>query len=95
MSEYQPNKIRPLRIIAMLFRAIGSLLSIWPLLLVAVFFISPTGPHLRMQYTYEERNPYYRHYLDCNYLGAKGFVKYRGEFNTCPFVVMIDRRIHH
>ena len=92
MKPYTPTKIRPLRLVAMLLRGLVSLLSLWPLLLFGAFFLSPLSPHMRWQYTYEQRGDE-RHYIACEYLGARGFVRHVGHYGQCPFFTMIDRRV--
>lgn len=89
MSHYKPKTFFLWRMIAGLLRGIVKLFSAWPLLLIALFFISPIGPHLRWTYTYQD---YYgnRTYYACQYLGSRGFINYM-HGDDCPFVVMIDR----
>ncbi|WP_456417146.1 hypothetical protein [Thiolapillus sp.] len=90
MSHYKPKRIRGTKVFASFIRSIAGVLSCWPLLLLAAFLISPIGPHLRWQYTYEQRGSY-RYMLDCKYIGSRGFVRYR-EGGECPVFVIIDRR---
>ena len=90
MSHYQHRKLRLLRIVAMALRGTGRLLGLWPLLLIAALVISPVGPHLRMQYTYELRGTH-RQMIDCEYLGARGFIKYI-RYGECPVIVVLDTR---
>lgn len=90
MNHYTPKRIRWAKVLAYLVRGLAGILSRWPLLLLAAFLISPIGPHLRWQYTYEQRGSY-RHMLDCQYLGSRGLVRYRG-MGDCPILTMIDRR---
>ena len=92
MSHYQHPRTRPLRIIAMLLRGCSRLLGKWPLLALAGLLISPVGPHLRVQYTYEMRGTY-RQMLDCDYLGSRGMVSYV-RYGECPLIVMLDTREH-
>ena len=88
--DYKPKRLHPLRLIAMALRSLAGLLSIWPLLLVAAFFISPVGPHLLWTYSYEQRGTY-RHMFACQYIGARGFV-YTDHLGDCPYITIIDRR---
>lgn len=90
MSHYKPKHIRWTKVIASFIRGIAEILRRWPLLLLAAFLVSPVGPHLRLQYTYENRGPY-RYMLDCEYIGSRGLVRYRGS-GACPVITMIDRR---
>ncbi|CAA0099546.1 Uncharacterised protein [Halioglobus japonicus] len=90
MSRYTHRKVRPLRIVAMLLRGVGRLLARWPLLLLVGFLISPIGPHLRVQYTYELRGTH-RQMLDCDYLGSRGFVTYV-RYGECPLITILDNR---
>jgi hypothetical protein len=90
MTRYKHRKIAPLRILAMGLRGLGRLMNRWPLLLLVGFLISPVGPHLRVQYTYELRGSY-RHMLDCDYLGSRGFIT-TVSYGECPLIVMLDAR---
>lgn len=91
MTPYRPRQLRPWRVSALALRALAALLSLWPLLLVAAVLLSPVGPHLRWSYVYQERGSQ-RHYLDCLYVGSRGWVRYR-EGHACPLVTIIDRRV--
>ena len=90
MSYYKPKRIRWTRVLASFIRGIAGILNIWPLFLIAGFFISPVGPHLRMTYTYLQ-NGSQKYMLSCQYLGSRGFVSFDA-FGECPFVTIIDRR---
>jgi len=90
MSYYKPKRIRGAKLFASFIRSIVGILSRWPLLLLAAFLISPIGPHLRFQYTYDQRGTY-RYMLDCEYVGSRGFVKYRAD-GECPVFAILDRR---
>lgn len=90
MTHYRHRKISLLRIVSMILRKLGGLISIWPLLLIAALVISPVGPHLRVQYTYELRGTH-RQMIDCEYLGARGFTKYI-RYGECPVIVVLDTR---
>lgn len=91
MSHYQPKRIRWGKVFAALIRSIAGIISRWPLLLLAAFLISPIGPHLRWQYTYQEYGQH-RVYVACEYLGAHGFVHYMDRGLDCPIIAVIDRR---
>ena len=91
MSYYKPTRIRWGRVLAYFIRGIAGLLERWPLLLLAALIISPIGPHVRMQYVYEQHGSY--HYmLRCEYLGSRGFVNHV-EAGRCPIITIIDTRI--
>lgn len=92
MKPYRPQKIRSWNIGALILRGIGGLLGMWPLLLIAIFFLSPMGPHLRWSYEYRDLGASSRIYYACTYLGSRGFVRYM-EGDDCPFIAMIDRRV--
>ena len=92
MSRYTHRRTRPLRLIAMLLRGLARLISQWPLLLMVGLLISPVGPHLRIQYTYEQRGSY-RHMLDCDYFGARGVIRH-ARFGECPFIIVLDSRAY-
>jgi hypothetical protein len=90
MSYYRPTRIRWGRVLAYFVRGVAGLLVRWPLLLLAAFIISPIGPHLRLQYTYQQQGSY-RYMLNCEYLGSRGFVNYV-EAGRCPVFTIIDTR---
>ena len=90
MSYYKPKRLRWGRVVAGIIRGIAGILIRWPLLLFAVFILSPIGPHLRFQYTYEQRGTY-RHMIHCEYLGSRGFVDFSAN-GECPVFTIIDRR---
>ena len=73
-----------------LLRLLGAALRHWKLVLVALFFLSPTGPHLRMQYTYQD-SPGPRVYLACTYLGSRGFISAHPP-SGCPVIAILDAR---
>ena len=88
--HYKPKHFHPLRLVAMALRSLAGLLSVWPILLLALFFISPVGPHVLWSYTYEQRGSH-RQMLTCDYLGSRGVVR-SDYFGDCPFFTIIDRR---
>ncbi|MCG8380697.1 MAG: hypothetical protein MJA28_00550 [Gammaproteobacteria bacterium] len=63
---------------------------ILPLLLIAAFILSPVGPHMLLNYTYEQRGSY-KYMLSCQYLGSRGFVHYVA-MGECPYFKIIDSR---
>lgn len=90
MSYYKPKRLRWGRVVAGVTRGIAGILIRWPLLACAALIVSPIGPHLRIQYTYEQRG-IYRYMLSCEYLGSRGFVNFIAT-GDCPLVTLIDRR---
>lgn len=90
MNYYTPKRLRWGAAIASVIRGIAELIKRWPLVVIAAFIISPIGPHLRFEYTYEERGSY-RHMIHCEYLGSRGFVKIAAN-GECPVLRVIDRR---
>ncbi len=90
MSYYKRKRLRWARVVAGFIRGIAGILVRWPLLLFAALIVSPIGPHLRIQYTYEQRGTY-RYMLSCEYLGSRGFVNFIAT-GDCPLVTVIDRR---
>lgn len=79
-----------LSLLAGIARMTGHLLAYWKLLLIAVFFVSPVGPHLRWEYTY--RDAYgHRSYVSCTYLGSSGFIT-PGYLDDCPVIAWLDAR---
>lgn len=85
--SYQPKDFSLTAIAA---RMIGGLLNHWPLAVVALFFLSPVGPHLRWEYTYRGYGDY-RSYVSCTYLGSRGFVT-PIFMDDCPMVAWLDSR---
>lgn len=81
---------RRLFLLAFIANVISRLLERWPLLLIAAFFISPIGPHLRFAYTYSDAFGH-RSYISCSYLGARGFVT-PDLAPGCPLIVFLDSR---
>ena len=88
--HYKPKRLHPFRLVAKALRGLVSLLSVWPLLLVSAFFVSPVGPHLLWDYLYEQRGSY-RFMHACRYIGSRGFV-YSQHMGECPYVTIIDQR---
>lgn len=92
MNHYKPKRVRWGKVFAFMLRGLAGLLSRWPLFVIAAILISPIGPHLRWQYTYQQHGTYL-YMLDCQYIGSRGFVRYR-EDGKCPVIAIIDRRKH-
>ena len=79
-----------LGVMAAIFRMISGVLEYWKLALVAAFFLSPIGPHLRWEYQYRD---VYGHkvFVNCTYLGARGFIT-PDFLEDCPVVAIFDTR---
>lgn len=76
-----------------LARLLAGLLHRWPLVLIALFFISPVGPHLRLSYSYYEGSAHPSQLFDCTYLGSRGVIApARGDLDGCPIIAWIDAR---
>lgn len=86
----QTIQIHPLRWCAAMLRIVARLLTIWPLLLIAVCVISPISPHVLYQYSYIQQGSH-KLKLSCRYIGARGFVFYKKQ-GKCPVITLIDRR---
>ena len=83
---------RTLWAIAFVARLASDLLQCWPLILIAAFFLSPVGPHLRWEYAFREVYGD-RVYLGCTYLGSRGFVTPAyGTLDGCPVIAWLDAR---
>tara|TARA_R110000782_G_scaffold241116_1_gene327580 strand:+ start:471 stop:752 length:282 start_codon:yes stop_codon:yes gene_type:complete len=91
MKTYSPRKFRPFSWLSMLLRSIAGLLRHWFLILIAAWVIFPVGPHVLVWYTYVNYGTY-KDMNDCIYLGGRGLVE-RDYGDTCPAIVIIDRRI--
>ena len=81
---------RSLRALSLVSRLISVILSRWFLVAVVVFFVSPVGPHIRWEYSYEGRGGT-RFYTRCTYLGSRGFTV-PNFFGECPFFAILDGR---
>ncbi|MCI4663146.1 MAG: hypothetical protein MRY74_00350 [Neomegalonema sp.] len=75
---------------ATLLRGLGALIGYWKPLLVILFFLSPTGPHLRWTQSYVG-SPDHPRFIRCDYLGARGIVA-TNFAPDCPLIVWIDAR---
>ncbi len=86
------KRILILRALAKVARLIGGMLGYWKLALIALFFLSPVGPHLRWEYTYRgDRDPFcQRSYTSCTYLGSRGFITPAITVD-CPFIILNAR----
>ena len=83
MNDYQRRSSK----LSWLLNVLAFLLERWPLVLIAVFFLTPQGPHLRVSYAYYGT---YEHptYTSCTYLGSRGFREAYGP--DCPVVLWLD-----
>lgn len=74
-------------------RSLATLLRRWPLVLIALFLISPVGPHLRLSYSYYEGRAHPNLFFDCTYLGSRGVITPAfGTLDGCPILAWIDAR---
>lgn len=73
-----------------LARLLAALLRRWPLVLIALFLISPVGPHLRLSYSYIEGRQHPSLYFVCTYLGSRGVIA--PAVGGCPIIAWIDTR---
>ncbi|MEW8333950.1 MAG: hypothetical protein AB2692_23680 [Candidatus Thiodiazotropha sp.] len=87
MHVYRPKKRRTLQWVAMGLRGLVSLYGLWPLALIAGMALSPVGPYLLTDYTYEPRGAY-RRMLDCDYLGFRGRMQRSARNGVCPYVLI-------
>ncbi len=84
-------KLKRLSLIAVTLRCVARLIRQWPLIvLVLCIVIPPTSPHLRWEYSYK-RYGSTRIYIDCHYLGLRGFVRY-ARTGRCPIIIWIDHK---
>lgn len=87
--SYQPARTHSP--FALILRGAGSLLRHWKLALIAAFFLSPVGPHLRLDYDYTARRADGTPVTTrCGYVGARGMIEvfsYR-----CPVIAWLDAR---
>lgn len=65
---------------ALCSRMVSNLINVWPVLAIALFFISTTGPHLAISYD----GPW------CTYLGAHGFVQ-TDHGPECPLLAILNK----
>lgn len=73
-----------------LSRLFAALADGWKIVLIAAFFLSPVGPHLRWEYTYREAYGH-RAYVSCTYVGARGFIT-PNDVEGCPVIAWLDAR---
>lgn len=90
MDVYKQKSFSLGRLVSMALRGLTNIISVWPLVLIAVWYFAPTTLHLRWTYEYRDFGSA-RVYYACTYLGPGGFVNYM-HGDTCPFVAVIDRR---
>ena len=79
-----------LMILATLLRGLSALIRYWKPVLVILFFVSPTGPHIRWTQSYAGPSEHPR-FIRCDYLGARGIVA-TNFAPDCPLIVWIDAR---
>jgi len=82
-----PTKRRVFGVANLLTKSLAVVLQHWFLILIAVFFLSDEGPHLRVASTYygsAERPAY----TSCTYLGSRGFRE--GYTVGCPLIIWMD-----
>lgn len=82
MSDHTNNNRRRLNLAGAIAYLMGVMLDRWPVILIAAYVLTGTGPHLRVSYEYRGTysNPVY---ISCTYLGPRGFI-------TPPYGVMYD-----
>ena len=84
---------RFLTLVGALARLLAALANRWPLVLIAVFLISPEGPHLRLSYSYQGSYDNPDGFDDCVYLGSRGLIRpVYGYMDGCPVIAWIDAR---
>lgn len=85
------KRIFILRALSKIARLIGRVVGYWKLALIALFFLSDTGPHLRVEYTYRGTSDPFgqRSYTSCTYLGSRGFVT-PAFMVDCPIIAIFD-----
>ncbi len=89
MTTPSPLKLRPLGWVSLMLRLLASLLEQWPMLLLAAFLISPIGPHLRLEYEYQQFGNYKR-MNRCTYIGNRGLVDYIPVTHECPLIQIME-----
>ena len=70
-------------------RLLISLLPLLPFIAIAIIFLLPKTPHLRVSYTYTGSSSH-PNYIDCQYLGVHGMVR-NGFALDCPLVAFIRK----
>ena len=91
MSVYKDKRIRGFQILAYPFKALAYVLNHWLFFLIIAIVVSPITPHMLIEYSYINRGTQ-RYMVDCNYLGARGTLRYVESGGKCPLVTIIDRR---
>ena len=81
---------RVLGVLAGTCRALSRILNHGGIVIVIAIALSPIGPHLRANVSFEgtQSNP---RFTECVYLGSRGYVNPHIEPN-CPFIALIDTR---
>ncbi|MGJ8534865.1 MAG: hypothetical protein ACSHYC_21950 [Alphaproteobacteria bacterium] len=71
-----------------IFRLFGSLMRLWPFMLIALLLLMPATPHIRWTYQYILYGTE-KHFVRCTYLGASGLIT--PDFPPqCPFFALIN-----
>lgn len=79
-----------LGLLSKLCHGISFLLNYWFIALLALAFVSPIGPHLRITYEYVGSHSA-PHYTRCTYIGFRGFIT-PDIAPDCPLVALLDTR---
>lgn len=71
-------------------RLLAFIVARWPIILIAAYMLTGTGPHLRVSYDY--RGPYSDPvFISCTYLGPRGFITPAyGVMDTCPVIAWMS-----
>ena len=72
--------------------SLSRLLPLLPFAAVAVIFLLPSTPHVRVSYTYTGTYSD-RYYVTCHYLGINGFVQ-QVFGSDCPIVAFMRKGAH-
>lgn len=75
--------------LAQLARFISGCFHIWPVFIIAAFFLSTSSPHVLVNYEYRQHGNGPRNYVSCTYLGLRGFVSPQ-HAGDCPWLVFIN-----
>ncbi|MEM6780317.1 MAG: hypothetical protein AAF569_00480 [Pseudomonadota bacterium] len=74
--------------LALLLKGMSNLIRSWPLLAVALFFLSENVPHIRVVGAY-----YGYHYNpQCVFLGPRGFIYANHRPYGCPLLLMMNSK---
>lgn len=71
---------------AVLLKGMSGLIRSWPLLAIALFFVSENTPHLRIV------GAYYGYAYDptCTYIGSRGLIYANHRPYDCPLLLMMN-----